>query len=333
MVTDAELVERLREYLESSDLKKTTNASLRRQLEQDFGIDLSERKVFLRKQVDVFLQSQPETSEEYYAADREANSHDDGGGDETSSSDEEEDGDSAVVVGERVDEAAAAARWSIKRRARRGTGRYHKLNKEPNKTVNGFTKLFALSPQLQKFLGVSEMSQPKVLQQIWTYIRDRNLHDPKDKKNIICDDLLRPVFGADSIDMFEINKALSKHLSPLDAAPTKAIRRARQRKKQREEDPDEVQSLGKQQRKRYSGFLAPAPLSEPLTKFLGTGESELTRAVVITRIWDYIKDNNLQDPSDMRTVLCDEKLKELFGVDSFRGFTVSKLLSAHLKRT
>lgn len=37
----------------------------------------------------------------------------------------------------------------------------------------------------------------------------------------------------------------------------------------------------------------------------------------------------LKDPSDRRRIICDEKLKELFDVDSFNGFTVSKLLTAH----
>jgi upstream activation factor subunit UAF30 len=37
----------------------------------------------------------------------------------------------------------------------------------------------------------------------------------------------------------------------------------------------------------------------------------------------------MKDPSDKRRILCDEKLKELFDVDSFTGFTVSKLLAAH----
>lgn len=67
--------------------------------------------------------------------------------------------------------------------------------------------------------------------------------------------------------------------------------------------------------------------------FLGTGESELSRAEVVKRMWDYIKQNNLQDPSDKRRVICDDKLKELFDVDSFNGFSVSRLLSTHLVKT
>jgi len=37
----------------------------------------------------------------------------------------------------------------------------------------------------------------------------------------------------------------------------------------------------------------------------------------------------VKDPSDKRQILCDEKLKELFDVDSFVGFTVTKLLAPH----
>ncbi|KAJ8572326.1 hypothetical protein K7X08_008837 [Anisodus acutangulus] len=53
----------------------------------------------------------------------------------------------------------------------------------------------------------------------------------------------------------------------------------------------------------------------------------IARADVIKRIWQYIKENDLQDPADKKTSICDERLKELFQVDSFHGFTVTKLLS------
>lgn len=56
----------------------------------------------------------------------------------------------------------------------------------------------------------------------------------------------------------------------------------------------EAELKEKRQKKVYSGFLAPLPLSHTLIKFLGTGESALTRADVIKRVWEYIKINNLQ---------------------------------------
>ena len=60
MVSESELIGRLREFLRRSDLNTTTTATVRRQLENDFGIDLSDRKAFIREQVDLFLQSEHE---------------------------------------------------------------------------------------------------------------------------------------------------------------------------------------------------------------------------------------------------------------------------------
>ena len=82
-----------------------------------------------------------------------------------------------------------------------------------------------------------------------------------------------------------------------------------------------------------SGFLVPLQLSDDLVKFIGTGESMLSRSDVVKRMWDYIKENKLQDPSDRRKIICDEKLKDLLQVESFNGFTVSKLLAPHFTKT
>lgn len=59
-------------------------------------------------------------------------------------------------------------------------------------------------------------------------------------------------------------------------------------------DLDEPKRKEKRQKGGKSGFLAPLQLSDALVNFLGTGESELPRAEVIKRMWDYIKGNNLQ---------------------------------------
>jgi upstream activation factor subunit UAF30 len=57
MVSDSDLVARLREILRSSDLDTATASSIRRQLEEDFGVDLSEKKKFIREQIDTFLET------------------------------------------------------------------------------------------------------------------------------------------------------------------------------------------------------------------------------------------------------------------------------------
>lgn len=57
----------------------------------------------------------------------------------------------------------------------------------------------------------------QVVRQLWTYIREKNLQDPGDRRNINCDEPLQALFGVDSINMFQMNKALSRHIWPLDS--------------------------------------------------------------------------------------------------------------------
>lgn len=69
-----------------------------------------------------------------------------------------------------------------------------------------------LSPALSQALGgETELSRPDVVKRIWSYIKDHNLQDPTNRRTILCDSLLRPVFGSKT-DIIKMHKALSKHL-------------------------------------------------------------------------------------------------------------------------
>ncbi|XAR73953.1 hypothetical protein NMG60_11008094 [Bertholletia excelsa] len=327
MVSDAELIGRLREFLCTSDLNTTTTAIVRRKLEEDFGVDLSDKKAFIREQIDYYLQIHLANAEENKQGD-----DDEGEGNE-----EEEDGDgegAAKVKSEEEEEEEEEE--ESEEEAGVGTGASKRGSKKQNKEVKkrggGFCKLCSLSPELQKFVGVPELARTEVVKQLWRYIREKDLQDPSNRRNIICDDTLQALFGVDRINMFQMNKALAKHIWPLDsddAAPVKSTPKEKQRKQERKEDSDEPKRKEKRQKGGNSGFLAPLPLSDALVKFLGTGESALSRSDVVKRIWEYIKQNNLQDPADKRRIICDEKLRELFDVESFHGFTVPKLLTTH----
>ncbi|XP_027360035.1 upstream activation factor subunit spp27-like [Abrus precatorius] len=337
MVSESELIGRLREFLRSSDLNTTTTATVRRQLEADFGIDLSDRKAFIREQVDLFLQSehhQPQQEDSPRNDDVEAEEEDAPNPEQSQGSDskeesEEEDDDNDD---EEEEETKPKGAKNGKNKARS-----NKLGDEVvKKRGGGFCKLCSLSPQLQEFIGAPEMARTEVVKQLWAYIREKNLQDTNNRRIIICDEPLRALFSVNSIDMFQMNKALSKHIWPLDSddvVQVKSASKEKQKKQEREDDSDEPKRKEKRQKVGKSGFLAPLQLSDALVNFLGTGESELSRADVIKRMWEYIKGNNLQDPSDKRKIICDEKLKELFDVDSFHGFTVTKLLAPHFIKT
>lgn len=91
MVSDSELISRLRELLRNSDLNTTTTAIVRRKLEEDFSIDLSDKKKFIREQVDLFLHTEHQRLDEEDGGDCDEVDQEDG---DDNSKMEEEDGDS-----------------------------------------------------------------------------------------------------------------------------------------------------------------------------------------------------------------------------------------------
>ncbi|RAL46730.1 hypothetical protein DM860_005009 [Cuscuta australis] len=320
MVSDEKLVNRLREFLSTSDLNTMTIACLRRQLEKDFGIDLSGRRAFIREQVDLYLEQVRSQNEEGQPAEDMKPEENDGAEESQAEADEESD-ETQEEDGDEESNKTGNGKIAAKKR---------KQSDEVKRRGNGFTKPCSLSPQLQKFIGESQMPRTQVVKQLWNYIRENNLQNPSNKRKINCDDTLRELFKVDSIDMFQMNKALSKHIWPLDSdgANVSASSTPKEKKRKKESDEESDEPKGGEKRKK-TGIQTPCQLSDGLKEFLGTGESELPRPSVIKRIWDHIKQNNLQDPSDRRKIICDDKLKKLFEVDTFVGFGVAKLLKDH----
>lgn len=50
-------------------------------------------------------------------------------------------------------------------------------------------------------------------------------------------------------------------------------------------------------------------------------EARLSRPQTVKRIWDYVKARDLQDPSDKRFIMCDDRLKLVFHTDRLHMFT------------
>lgn len=65
-----------------------------------------------------------------------------------------------------------------------------------------------------------------------------------------------------------------------------------------------------------SGFNKPLPVPEKLQNFFSLEEGMLlARTEVTKRIYAYIKENNLQDPNDKRTINPNDELKDLFSLE------------------
>ena len=72
----------------------------------------------------------------------------------------------------------------------------------------------------------------------------------------------------------------------------------------------------------------PLQPSEALAAVVGPGP--LPRGEVVSKVWEYIKSNNLQNPENRREILADDKLKEVFGKDKVTMFEMNKHLARHL---
>ncbi|GLJ29820.1 hypothetical protein SUGI_0588860 [Cryptomeria japonica] len=79
---------------------------------------------------------------------------------------------------------------------------------------------------------------------------------------------------------------------------------------------------------RGGGITQPRPISPAMQKFLGVPEIPRTKA--IKKIWEYIKENNLQDPANRREILCDESLKSIFdGRERVNFLEIARLMGPH----
>ena len=76
-------------------------------------------------------------------------------------------------------------------------------------------------------------------------------------------------------------------------------------------------------------FMKPMQPDEALGAIVGN--EPMPRTEVTKRIWDYIRNNNLQDPKDKRTIRADAKLKPVFGgKEKVSMFEMTKLVNQHV---
>ena len=68
------------------------------------------------------------------------------------------------------------------------------------------------SDDLAPITGKDPLPRSEVVSKVWEYIKKNNLQNPQNKREIVADDKLRPVFGKDRVTMFEMNKYLAQHL-------------------------------------------------------------------------------------------------------------------------
>ena len=82
------------------------------------------------------------------------------------------------------------------------------------KENSAFMKPLKVSDDLAAVVGKGPMPRSEVVKKLWVYIKSNKLQDPAKKRNINADAALKKVFGGKAtVDMFEMTKLVSAHLS------------------------------------------------------------------------------------------------------------------------
>jgi chromatin remodeling complex protein RSC6 len=84
---------------------------------------------------------------------------------------------------------------------------------ESPKKTSGFMKALKPSAELAAVIGADALPRTEVTKRLWAYIKEHNLQNPKNKRNILCDSKLKAVMGKDEVTMFEMTGLVGKHLA------------------------------------------------------------------------------------------------------------------------
>jgi chromatin remodeling complex protein RSC6 len=129
----------------------------------------------------------------------------------------------------------------------------------------------------------------------------------------------------------DLFNGLIKEVSVLRSQCTSIIAKIRNLKVQTEREKKvavkEVKKR-KMSNRAPSGFLKPTAISNELADFVGKPYgSEMARREVTLFLNQYIRDNNLQNPTNGRIILADEKLRKLLKLDKSTELTYFNLQS------
>ncbi|TKR77033.1 hypothetical protein L596_018082 [Steinernema carpocapsae] len=185
----------------------------------------------------------------------------------------------------------------VKRR-RATAPKTRKTTKKPKdenapKKRTAFTKICSLSDELTEMLGRRYMTRSDVVSCMWSYFRDNDLMDPKDKRMVRCDSKLKDLFKKDKVLAFGIMKFLGPHI-------TEAHFETEEEKMQVERDVEEFQRKRKEEKEKAGGkkttpAKATASTSEPLDRDYDRENSSVASSV-LDQADDEDASQNSEDP-------------------------------------
>jgi upstream activation factor subunit UAF30 len=190
-----------------------------------------------------------------------------------------------------------------------------------------------LSAEMAAFLGLERCPRTQVVKKLWEYIKEKELQDPKDRRKILLDARLAKLFPGKSVNMFSMQKHLSKHCFTDDtgggSGEERPARRARAPAAARPRKAAAAAGgADGDAPKKPNGFQKQMRLSEEMAAWVG--KPSASRPEITKHLWAYVKERELQDPENKSFVLADAPLRALTGEARFKAFGFASLIKEHI---
>ena len=105
----------------------------------------------------------------------------------------------------------AAKKAAPKKAAKKAAPKKAKAKRKPSAAL---MKPMTPSATLAAVVGNKAQPRGQITKNLWAYIKKNGLQDQKNKRVINADDKLKAIFGGKaSVNMFEMTKLVSKHIS------------------------------------------------------------------------------------------------------------------------
>ena len=109
---------------------------------------------------------------------------------------------------------AAKKKVAKKKTTKKAAPKKKAAKKKTKRKANpAFMKPLNVSADLANVIGDKPVPRTEVVKKLWAYIKKNDLQNPSNKREIIADDKLKKVFKKSKVNMFEMTKIVSKHLS------------------------------------------------------------------------------------------------------------------------
>jgi len=118
-----------------------------------------------------------------------------------------------VNLGELSENSKKRKEDAARKRKAKTEAKKNGKGKKKVKRKQGTHPPYRLSEALVAVVEKEILPRPQVTQALWVYIKKNNLQNEKDKRIIVCDEMLKPIMGgSETVTIFSMNKYITPHM-------------------------------------------------------------------------------------------------------------------------